>query len=128
MKSFEDLSVLVVEDSNSIRQLICSTLKKHGFQRVFEAVDGKDALDKAGIQPPDLIISDLNMPRVNGFEFLKAVLGHSVLKTIPFVVLTSETDDETFKQTMKMGAADFIKKPFTETDFMIKIRSIVEWL
>ncbi len=128
MKSFDSLSILVVEDSRSMRQLICGILKKNGFSKITEASDGKDALDAACIKTPDLIISDLNMPKVNGVELLDALQKHSSFKTIPFIVLTSETGDETFKKIMKMGAADFIKKPFNEQEFMVKIKSIIEWL
>ncbi len=128
MKPFDSLSVLVVEDSNSIRKLICSVLKQNGFVNVIEADDGKEALDAMCVTVPDFIISDINMPKVNGLELLTAMQQHSVWKDVPFVVLTSETGDDTFKQVMKMGAADYIKKPFSPEQFMVKIKSIVEWL
>lgn len=124
----ESLSILIVDDSDMLRNLIRSTLESAGFGSTLEAVDGKDALDVLMQHKVDLIISDLNMPKVNGLELLKALLRNPVLKKIPFIVLTSETGDETFKEVMKIGAADFIKKPFTKEGLIVKIKSIIEWL
>ncbi|MCP3874143.1 MAG: response regulator [Desulfobacteraceae bacterium] len=119
--------ILIVDDSNTLRNLIRKSLESSGFNNIMEAVDGKDALDSLLQHKIDLIISDINMPKVNGVELLKAVLNHSALKKIPFVVLTSETEDETFKKIMQMGATDFIKKPFSKQDLITKIQSIIEW-
>ncbi len=127
MKPFDSLSVLVVEDSSSVRELICNVLRQNGFVKVAEANDGKEALDAMCINTPDFVISDLNMPKVNGLELL-STMQQTSYNRIPFVVLTSETGDDTFKQVMKMGAADYIKKPFSAEQFMVKIKSIVEWL
>ncbi|MFH2059968.1 MAG: response regulator [Pseudomonadota bacterium] len=120
--------ILIVDDSNSLRDLIRKTLESAGFDNLLEAVDGKDALDVLMEHKVDLIISDINMPKVNGIELLKAILNHSALKRIPFIVLTSKTEDETFKKVMEIGAADFIKKPFTKEDLVMKIKSIIQWL
>ncbi len=120
--------ILIVDDSKSLRNLIRKSLESAGFTNSLEAVDGKDALDVLMEHKVDLIISDINMPKVNGFELLRALKNHSALKTIPFIVLTSETENETFKEMMKTGATDFIKKPFTKEDLIVKIKSIIEWL
>ena len=119
--------ILVVDDSAAMRNLIKNALNASGFTTVVEAGDGKEAIDMLSITPVNLIISDLNMPKVNGLELLNAVLNHPVFKSIPFIVLTSETHDETFKQAMKLGAADFIKKPFGPEELAVKIKSIIEW-
>ncbi len=128
MKQYEALTVLVVEDSASIRKIIVSVLNQIGFVRVDQAEDGKQALDIMAHTIPDLVISDINMPKVNGLELLSAMQKNPGLKTLPFVVLTSETSDETFKQVMSMGAADYIRKPFSKEDLIVKIKSIVQWL
>ncbi|MFH2092884.1 MAG: response regulator [Pseudomonadota bacterium] len=120
--------ILIVDDSASLRNLIRKSLESAGFDNLLEAVDGKDALDIMMEHKVDLIISDINMPKVNGIELLRAVLNHPTLKKIPFIVLTSQTQEETFKEMMQMGATDFIKKPFTKEDLIIKIKSIIEWL
>ena len=128
MKQYDALTVLVVEDSASIRKIIVSVLHGIGFVRVDQAEDGKQALDIMAHTIPDLVISDINMPKVNGLELLSAMQKNPGLKTIPFVVLTSEISDETFKQVMSMGAADYIRKPFSKEDLIVKIKSIVQWL
>ena len=120
--------ILIVDDSDSLRNLIRKSLESAGFTNLLEAVDGKDALDVLMEHKVDLIISDINMPKVNGFELLRALKNHSSLKTIPFIILTSETENETYKEAIKTGATDFIKKPFTKEDLIVKIKSIIEWL
>lgn len=120
--------MLVVEDSASVRKIIVSVLHGIGFVRVDQAEDGKQALDIMAHTIPDLVISDINMPKVNGLELLSAMQKNPGLKTLPFVVLTSETSDETFKQVMSMGAADYIRKPFSKENLIVKIKSIVQWL
>lgn len=120
--------ILIVDDSASLRHLIKKSLESAGFGNLLEAEDGKQALDMLMEHQVHLIISDINMPKVNGLELLKALLNHSTLKNIPFIVLTSETDDEMFKTVMQTGATDFIKKPFTHDQLIIKIKSIIEWL
>lgn len=120
--------ILIVDDAASLRNLIRKSLESEGYTHLVEAADGKEALDKLMEHKINLIISDINMPKVNGLELLKAVLGNSHLKRIPFIVLTSQTEDEMFKTVMQTGATDYIKKPFSKQDLIIKIRSIVEWL
>ncbi len=128
MEKLSKLSVLVVEDSNAIRSLIVNILKKNGIGKITQASDGKQALDAVTVLRPDLIISDLEMPRMNGVELLANLQKNPEFKKTPFVVLTSKTQDSTFKKIMKMGAADFIRKPFGEQELMVKLKSVAEWL
>ncbi|MCG8632510.1 MAG: response regulator [Desulfobacterales bacterium] len=128
MEKLDKLSLLVVEDSNAIRNLIVSILKKNGIGKITQASDGKQALDAVTVLRPDLIISDLEMPRMNGVELLGTLQKNPEFKNIPFVVLTSKTQDATFKKIMKMGATDFIRKPFGEEELMVKLKSVAEWL
>ncbi len=120
--------ILLVDDSKSLRSLIRKSLESAGFDNLMEADDGKHALDILSANPVDLIISDINMPRINGIELLKSVMKNPFLKKIPFIVLTSETHNKTFKKAMQIGATDFIKKPFTRDDLITKIKSIIAWL
>ncbi len=128
MNRYNALTVLVVEDSASVRKIIVSVLNQIGFVKVEQAEDGKEALDIMAFITPNLVISDINMPKVDGLELLSAMQKNPGLKTIPFVVLTSQTSDETFKQVMSMGTADYIKKPFSKESLIVKIKSIVQWL
>lgn len=124
----DPFTILIVDDAASLRNLIRKSLESEGYTDLVEASDGKEALDKLMEHKINLIISDINMPKVNGLELLKAVLGNSQLKKIPFIVLTSHTEDEMFKTVMNTGATDYIKKPFSKEDLIIKIKSIIEWL
>lgn len=128
MKKLTEMSVLVVEDGAMIRTLIVKTLKKNEIGNVSTASNGKQALDAVTLMRPDLIISDLNMPEMNGVELLRKLQQHSEFREIPFVVLTSQTNDATFKKIMSMGAADFIRKPFNEEQLMVKLKSVAEWI
>ncbi len=128
MEKLSKLSILIVEDSNTIRSLIVNTLKKNGVEKITQAIDGKQALDSIAILRPDLIISDLVMPRMNGVELLTNLQKNPEFKNTPFVVLTSKTGDATFKKVMSMGATDYIRKPFGEQELMVKLKSVAEWL
>ena len=94
MNRYNALTVLVVEDSASVRKIIVSVLNQIGFVKVEQAEDGKEALDIMAFITPNLVISDINMPKVDGLELLSAMQKNPGLKTIPFVVLTSQTSDE----------------------------------
>jgi len=128
MEKLSKLSILVVEDSNAIRSLIVKVLKKNGIGKITQTSDGKQALDAVTVLRPDLVISDLVMPRMNGVELLENLQKNPEFKKIPFIVLTSKTEDTTFKEIMRMGATDFIRKPFGEQELMVKLKSVAEWL
>ena len=82
------LKVLIVDDQMSVRQFTRMTLEKMGIRLIHEAENGKDALDKAIGQPLDLIISDFNMPEMDGLGLLRAVRGHQAIRKLPFILLT----------------------------------------
>ncbi|MBU1343338.1 MAG: response regulator [Proteobacteria bacterium] len=119
-------AILIVDASDFMRDYMHKSLKNKGYDHILEAVDGKDALDALMEHKVDLILSELNMPKVNGLELLRAISNHSALKHIPFVVLVSDLSDETYKEAMKIGAADYIKKPFTPAEIDNKIKSIMK--
>ncbi|MBA3008883.1 MAG: response regulator [Proteobacteria bacterium] len=116
--------VLIVDDSRFMRSLLRKTLTHLGYDHIVEAIDGKDALDALMEHPVNLIISDLDMPKVNGLELLRAVMNHSSLKRIPFLVLTPDMSDKMFAEAMKTGAADFLLTPFTSEQMTVKVNAI----
>ncbi|MCG8552834.1 MAG: response regulator [Desulfobacterales bacterium] len=120
----QNAAILIVCDSEYMRDYIQKALKFQGYPAAIEAVDGKDALDSLMEHKVDLIISELQMPKVSGLDLVKAMANHSTLKKIPCMILTSDTSDDGFKQAMEAGAADYIKKPFTSSELDIKIKSI----
>ena len=104
-------TILTVDDSASMRQTITFTLKGAGYE-VIEAVDGKDALSKIGARAIDLIVTDLNMPNLDGIGLIKEVRKHPTHKFVPIVMLTTESTDEKKQQGKAAGATGWIVKPF----------------
>lgn len=104
-------TILSVDDSASMRQTIAFTLRGAGYE-VVEAVDGKDALSKLGSLSVDMIVTDLNMPNLDGIGLIKEVRQHPKHKFVPIVMLTTESTDEKKSAGKSAGATGWIVKPF----------------
>jgi serine/threonine-protein kinase PpkA len=109
--------ILVVEDEDAIRSNIVRLLSLEGFETV-AAADGQAGLAHARDRAPDLIISDVNMPGMDGFALLAAVRADGVLETTPFVLLTALDDRGSMRRGMTTGADDYLSKPFTRTELL----------
>lgn len=109
--------ILVVEDEDAIRSNIVRLLNLEGFDTV-AAADGQAGLAEARSRAPDLIISDVNMPGMDGFALLAAVRADNVLATTPFVLLTALDDRGSMRRGMTTGADDYLSKPFTRTELL----------
>jgi len=107
-------NVLIVDDSNSIRAVIKKIVTLSGFQmdKCLEAENGKQALDLLADNWVDVIISDINMPEMNGLELLERLGKNETLKAIPVIMITTEGSDQRMKEAFARGAKGFIKKPF----------------
>lgn len=103
--------VLAVDDSKTMRDMVSFTLKQVGFE-VIEAEDGKDALAKLGDKSVDVVITDLNMPNMDGFELIRNLRAHSTHKFTPILMLTTEGDDAKKQEGKTAGATGWIVKPF----------------
>ena len=106
------LSVLAVDDSKTMRDMVGFTLRNAGHE-VIEAGDGIDAIEKLGDNRVDLIITDINMPRMDGISLIKELRGHDVHKTTPILVLTTESDNSKKNEGRAAGATGWIVKPFS---------------
>lgn len=104
--------ILVIEDEPAARLGIVRSLVSQGFH-VFEAADGKVGLLLSETLQPDLILCDINLPVVDGFVILRQVRGNSTTAFIPFVVLTSQTDEEIHQRSLELGASHFLSKPIS---------------
>lgn len=105
-------TVLTVDDSRTIREMVSFTLKNVGFE-VIEAENGQKAIDLINqTQKPDIIITDLNMPIMDGIEFIKHVRNVLSMKTIPILMLTTEYTDDKKNVGREAGATGWIVKPF----------------
>lgn len=107
-------NVLIVDDSNSMRAVIKKVITISGFQmdRCLEAGNGKQALEMLADSWVDVIVSDINMPEMNGLELLDQLRRNDTLKEIPVIMITTEGSDERMKEAFARGAKGFIKKPF----------------
>jgi two-component system chemotaxis response regulator CheY len=102
---------LIVDDSATMRQMISFTLKQAGFL-VLEAQDGQDALEKLGEQRVDVVITDLNMPRMDGIGLIYKLRQRPASKHVPILMLTTESHDAKKQQGRAAGATGWIVKPF----------------
>jgi two-component system chemotaxis response regulator CheY len=104
-------TALIVDDSITMRQMVAFTLRGAGFQ-VVEAEHGQDALDKIGSHPVNVVITDLNMPVMDGFTFIKNVRAMPCHKFLPILMLTTESQLSKKEQGKAVGATGWIVKPF----------------
>lgn len=104
-------TILTVDDSVSIRQMVAFTLKSAGFS-VLEAIDGADGLEKARSRPVNLVLTDQNMPRMDGISLVKALRGLPQYRTTPILMLTTESGDAMKAQGKAAGATGWLVKPF----------------
>ncbi|KPA18146.1 response regulator receiver modulated metal dependent phosphohydrolase [Candidatus Magnetomorum sp. HK-1] len=117
-------TIEVVDDSKSIRHIVGNGLLQMGFE-VLTAENGRLGLELARDAHPDLILSDINMPEMNGFEFCKAINSDEHLSNIPFVVMSTNQDRSHMKRIMQDGAAAYIVKPFILDQLVILIEKIL---
>ncbi len=102
---------LAVDDSKTMRDMVSFTLQNAGFE-VIVAEDGQDALTQLGDQPVDVVITDLNMPNMNGFELIRALRAKPTYTCFPILMLTTEGDDSKKAEGKAAGATGWIVKPF----------------
>jgi two-component system chemotaxis response regulator CheY len=117
-------SVLIVDDSASIRQVVSLTLKGAGFE-VIEACDGQDALDKLSGQRIHLMISDVNMPNMDGLTFLKEVKTRPEYKFTPVIMLTTESGEDKKNVGREAGAKAWMVKPFQPEQMLAAVNKLV---
>ena len=109
-------TILIIDDSSTMRKILNRSLRQAGleFENILEAGDGKAALDILANNSPNIILSDINMPVMDGIEFLKAKAANSFIKDIPVVMVTTEGGSpEMVEQSISLGAVGCVKKPFT---------------
>jgi len=107
-----DKVVLVVDDSSTVRKFIAASLNMKGF-RVITAADGVEALERMPAEKFDLIITDLNMPDMDGFEFIRSLRETPEYRDIPIIVLSSMTDLKNKDYALELGAVAFLEKPLS---------------
>ncbi len=117
--------ILTVDDSASVRQMVVFTLRKAGHQ-VVEAVDGKDGLARAGAEKFDLIVTDLNMPNMDGIQMIAAIRKLPGYTFTPILMLTTESQAEKKDAGRKAGATGWIVKPFNSEQLVAVTQKLVK--
>ncbi|MGQ9866642.1 MAG: hybrid sensor histidine kinase/response regulator [Pseudanabaenaceae cyanobacterium] len=114
--------ILLVEDNSTVLSNLRKMLESEGFT-VSTATNGRDGIVAAQQTPPDLIICDIMMPDVNGYDVLATLRQQDATATVPFIFLTAKSDRRDFRQGMELGADDFLTKPFTRDELLEAIRA-----
>ena len=118
--------IMTVDDSTTVRQMVSFTLGDAGYQ-VVEASDGRDALSKLGESTTvDMLITDLNMPNLDGIELIKNVRTQARHKFVPILMLTTESQDAKKQQGKAAGASGWIVKPFSATQLVEVVRKLLK--
>lgn len=119
--------ILVAEDEPDIRGLIVFSLQYAGFE-VVEAFNGQDAVEKATAVNPDLILLDVRMPKMTGYEACKALKAQPTTKGIPVVFLSARGQESEIKYGLELGAEEYILKPFAPDELYRRVESILQRL
>jgi len=110
-----EVRALIVDDSSVMRKIVERSLRQAGLEAlvVYEAGSGNEGLDLLKTQPVDLILSDINMPAMDGLEFVRQVKEQNLAPGVPVVMITTESSMESVQQAIQAGAKSYIRKPFT---------------
>lgn len=117
-------SILTVDDSGSIRQMVSFTLKGAGY-KIIEAVDGKQGLEKAQSERVDLVLTDQNMPNMDGLTLIKSLRALPAYRSVPILVLTTEAGDSMKAQGKAAGATGWLVKPFDPQKLIEVVRKVI---
>jgi two-component system chemotaxis response regulator CheY len=110
-----EVRILIVDDSSVMRKIVERALRQAGLDSlvVHEASNGTEGLDLLRAKQVDLILSDINMPSMDGLEFLRQIQAQKLAPDVPVVMITTESSEEHVKQAIQSGARGYIRKPFT---------------
>jgi len=128
MSTPTDMKFLIVDDFSTMRRIVRGLLKEIGYNNAEEAEDGAVALNMLKNAKFDFVVSDINMPNMNGFELLAAVKKDESLKHLPVLMVTAEARKEDIVRAAQDGAAGYIVKPFTKATLEEKVQKIMQKL
>jgi two-component system, chemotaxis family, chemotaxis protein CheY len=118
------IRIMTVDDSASMRQMVSFTLKGAGYD-VVEATDGKDALEKMENHSIHMLITDINMPNLDGIGLVRKVRSHAVYRFIPIILLTTESQDSRKQEGKTAGATGWIVKPFKPDQLLHVVKKVI---
>ena len=120
------MKILVVDDDRLTVSALEQLLQRHGYSRVMGITDSRTALETCSSFDPDLILLDLIMPDVDGFEVLEALRSDGSERFLPIVVLTGDDSEAAKARALEVGATDFLVKPVSQTEALLRIRNLLE--
>ena len=120
------MKFLVVDDSPTMRRIVCNALRDIGYNEVVEAEDGQDALEKLDAQPFEFVITDWNMPNMNGLDLTKTIRSHATFGELPILMITTRGMQEDVIAAMQARVNNYIVKPFTSKILQEKIDMILK--
>jgi len=120
-------NVLIVDDSKSMRRVIIKTLQLSGFHigEFVEASNGREALDQIEGKWIDLVLSDIHMPVMDGFEFIESLKQNEMYKNTPVIFVTTEANDDRLNHLMALGARGYIRKPFRPEEIGVLLSEVM---
>ena len=126
MSTPTDLKFLIVDDFSTMRRIVRGLLKEMGCNNADEAEDGAVALNMLKANKYDFVVSDINMPNMNGFELLTQIKSDAALKHLPVLMVTAEAKKEDIVTAAQAGASGYIVKPFTKATLEEKLQKILQ--
>ncbi len=120
------LKILAVDDSPTMRRIIVNTLKRAGYEDVTEASDGKDAIAKMKVEQFNFVITDWNMPEMDGLTFVSQVRSLDEFRDMPILMVTTRSVKDDIIEAMKAGVNNYIVKPFTPETLSEKINQVLK--
>ena len=117
--------ILVVDDSRVMREMVVASLRADPGHDFAHAASGLEAIEQLSLSPFDLVVLDLNMPDINGFEVLEFLRGQSRLQALPVLVLTTRGDESSRARALESGASRFMTKPFTPEALLGEVRALL---
>lgn len=123
--SQEDLNILIVDDSPTMRRIIKNTLERIGYKNSIDASNGKEAIDLLEENPINFVITDWNMPEMNGLEFVTELRSKSEYKDLPIMMITTRGMKDDVLQAVQAGVNNYIVKPFTPETLEEKINKLI---
>jgi two-component system chemotaxis response regulator CheY len=126
--AMSEIRALIVDDSSVMRKIVERALRKAGLDSlvVYEAASGTEGLDLLRARSVDLILSDINMPSMDGLEFLRQLRAQNLAPGVPVVMITTESSEEHVKQAIQAGAQGYIRKPFTADQVKDRVLPLVK--
>jgi DNA-binding response OmpR family regulator len=117
-------TILVADDEEDLRELVSYRLSRSGYE-VVEAVDGQEALELATERTPDLMVLDVMMPRLDGYELTRRVREQDSLRSVPVILLTARSQETDVSRGFDVGADDYLKKPFNPDELVARVRAVL---